>query len=117
MDQVDPAWGLTGSQIADEQSKKQWWGNWTNLVFYGLAAGYAPDQVVSGCGGGCLTVNAPSAADKKVVVIVARQAFVGQTRGPGAVASNYLEDANAAGGTQFKQAPASATFNDSLLFL
>jgi hypothetical protein len=117
MDQIDPSWLLTPAQIPQEQAKKQWWANWTNLVFYRVAAGYAPDQGVTGCGAGCLTVNAPSTADKKVVVIVAGRAFVAQTRGPGTAASNYLEDANAAGGTQFKQAPATAMFNDSLLFL
>ena len=106
---------------------KKWWGNWSNLVFFGVASSYAP--VV---GGMLLTVNPPSAAaNKRVVVLVAgRPLSVSvpsphlQSRGVGASELNYLEDANAdatangaaSGAGIFKQATRSLTFDDAVVF-
>jgi type II secretory pathway pseudopilin PulG len=93
-----------------------WWANWRNLVFYGVAADFAPPNPAT-CGAGCLTVNPPSATDKRAVIMVAGPPLASQTgRGVGAPASQYLEDVNAAGADQFRQAPASPTFNDYVLY-
>jgi type II secretory pathway pseudopilin PulG len=103
--------------VSRSTAQQQWWANWQNLVFYALANGYEPDAWPVGCGGGCLTVNSPSPADKKAVVVVAGRRLGGQSRGVGRPADDYLEDTNANGGSYYKQAPAGATFNDTLLFL
>jgi len=93
-----------------------WWANWRNLAFFGIAPGYAPDQSSPACGT-CLTVDPPSpGADKHVVVLVAGWALSGQIRGVGASETAYLEDANATGGTDFKQAKPAASFNDFVLY-
>jgi len=94
----------------------KWWANWQNLLFFAVAPGYAPDASPIGCGTGCLTVNAPSVADKRVVVLVAGLPLAGQARGVGTAAGNYLEDENADGSTPFRKAPASGTFDDQLIF-
>ena len=121
-----------------------WWSNWKEQVYYGVAAAYEPAATVQlippavtvpppgGCGvpGNCMTVNPPSAAeDKQVVVIVAGKQLApvagGQPRGTTAEKSdpfNYLEGsnatnvANAPSNFTFSQQPATASFNDYLLF-
>ncbi len=55
-----------------------WWDNWRELLLYRVAAAYAPSASIAGpCGGTCLRVSsaADSAADVKVVVVVAGRAF------------------------------------------
>jgi type II secretory pathway pseudopilin PulG len=111
---LDGAWGAN-CPITMSLNQHKWWANWQNLVFYGVASGYAPNASPTGCGS-CLTVNAPAPADKQVVVLVAGRRFTGQTRGVGASLPNYLEDVNATGGNTFKKAPASGSFNDQLVF-
>ena len=106
--------------IAADSNANKWWNNWKNLVFYAVAPSYGPGLGVPSCGV-CLTVSPSSATqDKHVAVLVAgRQLGSWQRRGLGADAKNYLEDANAAGGspgwTTFKRGVASATFNDVLV--
>jgi type II secretory pathway pseudopilin PulG len=112
---------------AMDTAAKKWWGNWSNLVFFAIASNYAP------VGGSMfLTVNPPSAAaNKKVVVLVAGRPLNVlvpsphlQSRGVGATELNYLEDANAdaiANGADIgtgilKQAHRSITFDDSVVF-
>jgi type II secretory pathway pseudopilin PulG len=106
-----------GCPVSRSGAQHAWWANWQNLVFYAMADGYEPDVWSVGCGAGCLIINYPSPADKKAVVIVAGRRLSGQTRGVGRPADDYLEDTNANGGTHYKQAPPSGTFNDTLLFL
>jgi type II secretory pathway pseudopilin PulG len=114
--------GYTGMSAAWPVScaiTQPWWANWRNLVFYGVAGDFAPSAPPSpvGCGAACLTVNPPSAADKRAVVVVAGPPLAVQTtRGVGAPASQYLEDVNPAGADQFKQGPATTTFNDLVLY-
>jgi hypothetical protein len=87
-------------------------------VFYGIAPGYAPDASLPGCGG-CLTVNPPSAsASRRVVVLVAGRPITGQIRGVGSSTLAYLEDANRDGYLTmlFKQAAATAAFNDTVVY-
>ena len=140
-------WPLPGStpscNFRDSVGTPQpWWLNWKEQVFYGVAAAYEPAaptvQILpplitgavsppAGCGvpGDCLTVNPSSAADKKVVVIVAGKPLMaaGQpTVRDKTNPANYLEGANAANipsnapnGFTFTQQPSSASFNDILL--
>lgn len=115
-----------------------WWNNWKLHVFYGLADAYkpmisytqpTPTTVVlnvipapTGCPN-CLTVDPPSAApDKQVVVIVAGRSLPavagGQLRNTTArrrSAINYLEGGNDSPPT-FTQLPGSTTFNDTVKF-
>jgi hypothetical protein len=73
-----------------------WWDYWRELMFYRVAAGYAPDATTPGCGT-CLTVN--NAGQTKVVVIVAGKAHVSSPTQARSTAlnkqlpSNYLETA------------------------
>ncbi len=73
-----------------------WWDYWSELLFYRVAPGYAPDAVTPGCGT-CLTVN--NVGLTKTVVIVAGKAHAAspaQARATALnkqLASNYLETA------------------------
>lgn len=118
-----------------------WWTNWKEMVFYGLASAYAPASptgswwsgygpVPAGgpCGGGseCLLVNPPSAAiDKRVVVAVAGKRLSGVAGGqPRTSTANkqdpahYLEGTNDNTATSYtyEVQPMSASFNDFLLY-
>lgn len=110
---------------------KPWWTNWKEQVFYGLAEGYEPSVLITlipleisipappGCSGDCLTVNPPGAAnDKRAVVIVSGKKLAGQSRAAAqrGIIGNYLEGANATIDTTFSQQPASATFNDYVIY-
>jgi type II secretory pathway pseudopilin PulG len=104
--------------IGMQVNEYKWWANWVNLVFYGIAPGYAPDASLPGCGA-CLTVNPPSAsASRRVVVLVAGRPITGQIRGVGSSTLAYLEDANRDGYLTmlFKQAAATAAFNDTVVY-
>ena len=96
----------------------QWWANWSNLVFFAVAPGYAPNVAAPGCGT-CLSVNAPSGpASRQVVVLVAGRPILGEARGIGTSELAYLEDANrdASSTTLFKQAATTSTFNDTVVY-
>ena len=115
-----------------------WWNNWKEMVFYGVADAYKPANPVSallgvpapgGCGA-CLTVNPPSAAaDKRVVVVVAGKrlsvaAYPAGNNQPRTTAANkqdptnYLEGSNDNGPTDstFEQQSISSSFSDFLLY-
>ncbi len=118
-----------------------WWTNWKEMVFYGVAAAYAPAvnatlipftaaiPASSGCGS-CLTVNPPSAtADKRVVVVVAgkRLSVANYAAGNNQLrtttankqdATNYLEGTNnnTATSNTYEQQTISNSFSDFLLY-
>lgn len=114
-----------------------WWTNWKELVFYGVADAYKPADPVfaggvpasTGCGS-CLTVNPPSAvADKRVVVAVAGNRLSSAAYGAGnnqprftpadkQNPTNYLEGTNnnTATSNTYEQQPISASFSDFLLY-
>jgi hypothetical protein len=103
--------------ISMDTSKKAWWANWKDQVFFAVAPGFTPDAAIPHCENDCLTVNPPSPApDKHVVVLVAGRALPTQTRGVGAQLTNYLEGANAVRGSRLEHSPTTATFNDVLVF-
>jgi hypothetical protein len=112
-----------------------WWNNWKEMIFYAVAQNYQPADPFSsvlgvpapGPCGNCLTVNPPSAAaNKKFVVMVASKRLsgvaFGQPRvsaGDKSTAANYVEGENEWTTTApdtFIQQPATATFDDYLLF-
>ena len=121
-------------------SSGSWWMNWKEHVFYGVAAGFAPNVTINiifvppyisliGVGPGscvpnCLTVNPPSAVDdKKFVVIVdgKRLAVVaaGQPRSATANkqdAANYVEGENLSAGDVYEKRTAIPAFNDTVLY-
>jgi hypothetical protein len=100
-----------------DASNKAWWANWKSQVFFAVASGYGPDAVAPSCAGGCITVNPPSAAaDKRVVVLVAGRPLTAQARGVGANRSNYLEASNANGETQFERGSSTPLFDDVVVF-
>ena len=104
--------------IGMSRLEHQWWANWSNLVFFAIAPGYAPGVATPGCGA-CLTVNAPSGtANRQVIVLVAGRPILGEVRGIGSSDSAYLEDANRDGSltTLFKQAASTSTFNDTVVY-
>jgi type II secretory pathway pseudopilin PulG len=103
--------------VSMDVSKKAWWANWKDQVFFALAPGFGPDAASPSCSGGCLTVNPPSPEPgKHVVVLVAGRTLATQARGVGAQASNYLEASNISGGTRFEHTPATMSFNDVVVF-
>lgn len=119
--------------------KGTWWKNWKDLVLYGVAEAYRPDFDDKGPGvnpggpcvsgsGNCLTVNPPSPSDdKRIVVFVAGKRLTAVASGqPRTSAADRSEAANYAEGqnnndetspdTFYEQSPATATFNDVLLY-
>ena len=106
-----------------------WWTNWKDLAFYSVADAYKPQFLgaAPSCGG-CLIVNTPSSVqtNKKFVVMVAGKRLSGVAGGqPRATIpnksspGNYLEGENdwtTGVADTFSQQPATATFNDYLLF-
>lgn len=112
-----------------------WWTNWKEMVFYGLADAYKPADPIAGggvpaslgCSGtACLLVNPPSTAvNKRVAVVVAgkRLAAVpgGQPRtssGDKSSPANYLEGTNVNTATSYtyEVQPITTSFNDFLLY-
>lgn len=101
-----------------------WWVNWKEMVFYGLARSLRPHDLdhnhVCPSSTNCLTVNPLSTTnDKSFVVIVAGKKLTGQVRSSDADKSsqnNYLEGGNTDGTTPFEQSPSSTTFNDIVVF-
>jgi len=108
-----------------------WWVNWKDVVFYGVAAGYAPASTAPATctGSTCLTVS-PLAGNKRVVVMVAGPAIGTQTRSttcsttptPCNTLSNYLEGTNAtatgsgAGAWAYQSGSPTSTFNDLVVY-
>jgi len=120
-----------------------WWTNWKDLVFYGLASAYAPASPTGtwwapwtwgpvpasgGCSGGseCLLVNPPSATiDKRVVVAVAGKRLSAVAGGQPRTntsdkqdPANYLEGTNVNCATcyTYEVQSTSGSFNDFLLY-
>ncbi len=97
-----------------------WWNNWRDHVFFAVADAYKPGTGAPAvCGtGACLTVNPPSAAaTKQVVVMVSGKTLAGQSRSSATDKqnpANYLEG-NATLPVFTKQ-PRSNTFNDTVVF-
>jgi hypothetical protein len=100
-----------------------WWDRWRGLLFYQVAAPFAPSG--SGvCGTDCLVVNGTPSV--QAVVVVAGRAFPAQTGGrPGSDAANYLEEDpvsgvknynnyNGAATGSYVRLPRAASFNDQL---
>jgi hypothetical protein len=104
--------------ISMSENKYKWWANWVNLVFFSVAPPYAPDSASPACGA-CLTVNPPSpAASRRVIVLVAGRPIIGESRGVGSSQVAYLEDANRDGSLTaiFKQGSPTSTFNDTVAY-
>ena len=110
-------------------SNSGWWLNWKEMVFYSVADAYKPSSLTNPPASpclSCLTVNPPSAAaDKRVVVIVAGKTLLGtippQSRAAypapdKGIAANYLEGGNESGMDIFTSGSATTTFNDRLLY-
>ena len=111
-------WGATCTL-----NNSNWWVNWKEMVFYGLAHSLRPHNMTHNhvCPSAiCLTVNPPSTDnDKSFVVIVAGKKLGPQSRTSTAQKndqSNYLEGTNFNGTSPFQQSPVSATFNDVTVF-
>lgn len=121
-DKLDTAGGDVWTAECAISSAAGWWLNWKDIVFYGVADEYEPDDSApSGCGSGsCLTVSPPSAtANKRAVVIIAGRALPTQTRtgtGKNAITA-YLELENSDNDDDFTQAKPTATFNDRLFYI
>ncbi|MGH8584393.1 MAG: hypothetical protein ACREWG_16810, partial [Gammaproteobacteria bacterium] len=115
-------------KLTSNVSPNTWWMNWKELVFYSVAGGFQPAAGPPACGlapNNCLTVNPPSLAqDKEVVVITAGKRLQtvasGQPRTSADKAEirNYLEGENATPlppalpDDTFTVQAASTTFND-----
>lgn len=112
-------WGTTCTL-----NNTNWWVNWKEIVFYGLARSLRPHNLDHNhvCPGStnCLTVNPLTTTnDKSFVVIVAGKKLTGQMRSSDAdksSLSNYLEGGNTDGTTPFEQNPSSTIFNDVVVF-
>ncbi len=92
-----------------------WWLNWKEQVFFSIAEEYKPTGTATACGS-CLTVNPPSASvDKKIVVIVAGKAIIGQNRAANTTLNSYLEAPNN-GGIIFSQQHSTPAFNDVVVY-
>ena len=122
---MDPNWP-SGCNI---NAGINWWLNWKELIFYGVADAYKPTSSTppSCASSSCLTVDPPSPfADRQVAVIAAGKRLAGipggQPRSSGTdkgIVSNYLEDNNATQPSippytddSFAATPTTATFND-----
>jgi hypothetical protein len=117
-----------------------WWTQWKEQAFFGVASGYNPNQIAiasmdlfagtvtlapppipaPACGP-CLTVNPPSvAADKQLVVMVAGKQLSGVNGTPPRIntdATYYLEDDNVTPPADlYSKKPRTTTFNDTVLY-
>lgn len=116
-------------------SSTGWWLNWKELVFYAVAYDKDPESFVSPVcndspANDCLTITTPSGTQihKAVAVAVAGRTLAGQIRSANTdkqTLSNYLEGENISTisginpdgeDTFFEQKPATATFNDTVVF-
>ena len=117
-------WGICTTHFSNNPST--WWQNWREMVFYGVASAYKPNNPPSAapiCSviTPCLTVNPPSAAsDKKYIIIVAGKTLPSQLPRITNSLVTYLEGGNQladqSGGFIFIQSAPSATFNDSVVY-
>lgn len=124
---MDNKWGPM-CNTHNNNTAATWWLNWREMVFYGLANPYRPinpptTPATNTCAtpGNCLSVN-PVSTSAKFVVIVAGKMLPTQTLrySNKANANFYLEggnqNADQSGTYTFTQAPASAAFNDTVMF-
>lgn len=119
-------WPLSGCAIVSLPILHQpnWWLNWKESVFYGLADAYKPASTgIFPICGACLDVYITPTTplkNKQVVVIVAGKTLAGQSRASStnkADPSNYLEGFNSdATAAVFQKGTVTSTFNDHLLF-
>ena len=100
-----------------------WWNNWREQVFYAIADAYKPGiGAPTGCApGSCLSVNPPSAAaNKQLIVLVAGQRLAAIAGGqPRVTSANKQNPANYFEGNTppiFTRQPRSALFNDTVVF-
>jgi len=104
--------------LSCSREQGSWWTNWKEHMFYGVADAYKPGVGSPSCPT-CLSVNPPSAAaDKQVVVIVSGKRLAGQLRATSVQKqdlTNYLEPGNLVHPAFTKQ-PSNATFNDTVLY-
>lgn len=92
-----------------------WYQNWKDHLFYAVAGAYAPNAAAPGLCNPCLSVN--GAGRYAAILIFAGPAIGTQRRSlerDKAAIGNYLEDANAAGGSDYRSAAATEDFNDLL---
>jgi hypothetical protein len=118
-------------KLTSDVSTNTWWLNWKEIVFYGVAAGFQPDPTAPSCGpppNNCLTINPPSLAQDKEVVVIAsgkrlRDVAGGQPRTNNvfkADVRNYMESDNATPlllevpDDTFTMQPPSDIFNDTV---
>lgn len=87
--------------------------NWREQVFYAVADAYKPGAGSPSCGT-CLTVDAVS--NKQVAIFVAGKKIGAQTRADKTDRAQYLEGENNNVDTVFVTQPASASFNDRVLY-
>ena len=104
-----------------------WWPNWKEYVFFAVADAYKPEPSLPNCGGTgtCLTLEPPSsAANKQVIVFVAGPRLSGVEGGQPRISNinkgtitNYLEGENAtAVDDKFSKITPSTIHNDHVLF-
>ncbi len=100
-----------------------WWNNWREQVFYAIADAYKPGPgAPTGCAtGSCLSVNPPSlAANKQLVVLVAGQRLSAVAGGqPRSTSANKQNPANYFEGNTpplFTRQSRSTLFNDTVVF-
>ena len=117
-------------------SNGTWWTHWKDQVFYAMGAGYEPalsltvsllppfvnlsgtTSTAACSAGNCMTVNPPSAAeDKHVIIMVAGKRLSTQGARPSANAADYLEgENNTTANTVYTRQTQSTTFNDTVVF-
>ena len=125
---MDNHWGTCNTHF--NQTPSGWWLNWKELVFYGVARGFRPNDTnapsfPSTCStsGNCLNINAPTTLARFVVIVAGKKLSTPNQTQRNSNKSNafyYLEggnqNADQSGGYTFIQAPTSATFNDTVVF-
>lgn len=126
---VTPLLCMTASWPSPCAMTAGWWNNWKEMVFYGVAKDYQPEDLGSpilppptgGPCGDCLRVDPPSGSyDKRVVVAVAGKRLSGQSRSSGDKdePDNYLEgdNVNSPDSDSYTQQKTTSSFNDILVF-
>lgn len=107
-----------------------WWKNWKEMVFYGVAKNFRPNQAAapsfpSTCAsaGSCLNINNPNTPARFVVIVAGKMLSNPNQTNRNVNKSNayyYLEggnqNADQSGGHTFTQSSTSPTFNDIVVF-
>lgn len=120
-------WGIN-CNTDNLNTPSTWWINWREMIFYGLANKYTPNNTSgpsfpSTCAtmGNCLNINTPSTPSRFVVIAAGKMLSTQLNRNANKTLTIYYleggnQNADQSGGYTFTQSSPSLIFNDTVAF-